>query len=53
MWEGTAPSCCIPSKTLIHLAANYHPGDDIGKILEKVTQKRDDLRIKETDEVER
>lgn len=42
---------CIPSKTLIHLAANYHPGDDIGKILEKVTQKRDDLRIKETDEV--
>lgn len=42
---------CIPSKTLIHLAGNFHQGDDIGKILEKVTRKRDELRIKETEDV--
>lgn len=42
---------CVPSKTLIHLAANYKPGIDIGGILAEVTRKRNALRDKETDEV--
>ncbi len=43
---------CIPSKTLIHLAANYRPGDNVAAILAEVTRKRDALREKETEEVQ-
>ena len=42
---------CVPSKTLIHLAANFHPGADPAAVLAEVTRKRDALRDKETDEV--
>jgi dihydrolipoamide dehydrogenase len=42
---------CVPSKTLIHLAAHYQPGDDVNAILAEVTRKRDLLRDKETEEV--
>ena len=42
---------CVPSKTLIHLAAIFHPGSDAAAVLAEVTRKRDALRDKETDEV--
>ncbi len=42
---------CVPSKTLIHLAANFHPGSDAAAVLTEVTRKRDALRDKETEEV--
>jgi dihydrolipoamide dehydrogenase len=42
---------CVPSKTLIHLAANYQSGDDVNAILAEVTRKRDNLRDEETEEV--
>ena len=43
---------CVPSKTLIHLAKNFKPGDDPDKVLQKVIQKRDALREEETEEVQ-
>lgn len=42
---------CVPSKTLIHLAKKFHPGDDVAAVLAEVTRKRDSLRDKETEEV--
>ncbi len=42
---------CVPSKTLIHLAADYRPGDSVEAVLAEVTRKRDALREKETEEV--
>lgn len=42
---------CVPSKTLIHLASTYRPGDDVQAILAEVTRKRNALREKETEEV--
>ena len=42
---------CVPSKTLIHLAANFHPGSDPDAVLAEVIRKRDALRDKETAEV--
>jgi pyruvate/2-oxoglutarate dehydrogenase complex dihydrolipoamide dehydrogenase (E3) component len=43
---------CVPSKTLIHLANVYRPGDNIEAVLAEVTRKRDALREKETEEVQ-
>jgi dihydrolipoamide dehydrogenase len=42
---------CVPSKTLIHLARNFKPGDNPDEILREVIRKRDALRDKETYEV--
>jgi pyruvate/2-oxoglutarate dehydrogenase complex dihydrolipoamide dehydrogenase (E3) component len=42
---------CVPSKTLIHLAKNYLPGDDVNAVLAEVTRKRDNLRDEETEEI--
>lgn len=42
---------CVPSKTLIHLAKEYQPGDDANEVLANVTRKRDLLRDKETEEM--
>jgi dihydrolipoamide dehydrogenase len=42
---------CVPSKTLIHLARNFKPGDNPDKVLREVIRKRDALRDKETEEV--
>ena len=43
---------CVPSKTLIHLAKNFKPGDDPDQVLQEVTRKRDALRDLETEEVQ-
>jgi dihydrolipoamide dehydrogenase len=42
---------CVPSKTLIHLAREFKPGDNPDEILREVIRKRDALRDKETHEV--
>jgi pyruvate/2-oxoglutarate dehydrogenase complex dihydrolipoamide dehydrogenase (E3) component len=42
---------CIPSKTLIHLAKEFRPGDDVREILAEVVRKRNWLRNEETEEV--
>jgi dihydrolipoamide dehydrogenase len=42
---------CVPSKTLIHLARNFKPGDNPDEVLREVIRKRDALREKETEEV--
>jgi dihydrolipoamide dehydrogenase len=42
---------CVPSKTLIHLARNFKPGDSPDEVLREVIRKRDALREKETHEV--
>ncbi|GAB4532855.1 MAG: FAD-dependent oxidoreductase [Anaerolineales bacterium] len=41
---------CVPSKTLIHLAREFRPGDDPDEVLRTVIRKRDALRDKETEE---
>lgn len=43
---------CVPSKTLIHLAKQFHPGMDANQVLAEVTRKRDWLRDKETEEMQ-
>lgn len=43
---------CVPSKTLIHLAKKYRPGDDVNQVLAEVTRKRNQLRDKETTEMQ-
>ncbi len=42
---------CVPSKTLIHLARQFRPGDDPDEVLRTVIRKRDALRDRETEEV--
>jgi dihydrolipoamide dehydrogenase len=42
---------CVPSKTLIHLAREFKPGDNPDEVLREVIRKRDALREKETHEV--
>jgi dihydrolipoamide dehydrogenase len=42
---------CVPSKTLIHLARAFKPGDNPDEVLRAVIRKRDALREKETHEV--
>ncbi len=42
---------CVPSKTLIHLARNFKPGDNPNDALREVIRKRNALRDKETEEV--
>lgn len=42
---------CVPSKTLIHLARNFKPGDNPDEVLREVLRKRNALREKETEEV--
>ncbi len=42
---------CVPSKTLIHLARRFRPGDDPDEVLQTVIRKRDALRDKESEEV--
>jgi dihydrolipoamide dehydrogenase len=42
---------CVPSKTLIHLAREFKPGDNPDEVLREVIRKRDALRDKETHEV--
>jgi len=44
---------CVPSKTLIHLAKNFKPGMNPDEALQEVIRKRDALRDKETEEVQR
>ncbi len=44
---------CVPSKTLIHLAREFRPGDDPDEVLRTVIRKRDALRDRETEEVRR
>ncbi len=44
---------CVPSKTLIHLAKNFKPGMNPDEALREVICKRDALREKETEEVQR
>jgi pyruvate/2-oxoglutarate dehydrogenase complex dihydrolipoamide dehydrogenase (E3) component len=41
----------VPSKTLIHLAREFKPGDNPNDVLRDVIRKRDALREKETHEV--
>ncbi|MBW6466662.1 MAG: NAD(P)/FAD-dependent oxidoreductase [Brevefilum sp.] len=43
---------CVPSKTLIHLARHFNPGDSPDEIIREVTRKRDALRDKETEEIQ-
>ncbi|MBW6474183.1 MAG: NAD(P)/FAD-dependent oxidoreductase [Anaerolineaceae bacterium] len=43
---------CVPSKTLINLAKEYRPGDDVTEVLAEVTRKRNQLRDKETKEMQ-
>ena len=43
---------CVPSKTLIHLAKQFHPGMDANQVLAEVTRKRNWLRDKETEEMQ-
>ena len=43
---------CVPSKTLIHLAKNFLPGDNPDEVIQEVIRKRDALRDKETEEVQ-
>lgn len=42
---------CVPSKTLIHLAKNFKPGDNPDEVLREVIRKRNALRDKETEEM--
>jgi pyruvate/2-oxoglutarate dehydrogenase complex dihydrolipoamide dehydrogenase (E3) component/uncharacterized membrane protein YdjX (TVP38/TMEM64 family) len=42
---------CVPSKTLIHLAREFKPGDNPDEVLREVIRKRDALRDRETEEV--
>ena len=42
---------CIPSKTLIHLAKEFKPGDDPAEVLKRVTKRRNDFRDEEAAEV--
>ena len=43
---------CVPSKTLIHLAKQFSPGDNPDEVIQEVLRKRDALRDKETEEVQ-
>jgi len=42
---------CIPSKTLIHLAKHFSPGDNPDKLMQEVVRKRDALREEETESI--
>ncbi len=42
---------CVPSKTLIHLAKDFNPGDDPGQVLKKVTKMRNAFQDEEANEV--
>lgn len=42
---------CVPSKTLIHLAKHFSPGDNPDDVIREVIRKRDALRDKETEEI--
>lgn len=44
---------CVPSKTLIHLAKDFKPGMNPDDVLREVIRKRDALRDKETEEVQK
>ncbi|MCP4427308.1 MAG: FAD-dependent oxidoreductase, partial [Chloroflexi bacterium] len=43
---------CVPSKTLIHLAAHRSPGMTMDEVLAEVIRKRNVLRDEETEEVQ-
>lgn len=43
---------CVPSKTLIHLAKHFSPGDNVDDVMLEVIRKRDTLREEETEEVQ-